>query len=221
MNRAVLEHETLGYGAAPVLNDVSFAFAPGERIAILGSSGAGKSTLLTAIDQKLVASGERVGLLPQDLALVPQLSVVKNVLMGRLDDHGTLYNLTNLLRTRQADRARIMDILGDVGLTSHADCAVETLSGGQKQRTALARALLRGGDIFVGDEPFSAIDETQAAMLLKLVGTRFPTVVLVLHDVALSLSFATRILGLRHGRIEINAAPDAVTPEQINALYHT
>ena len=104
MTLAVLQRETLGYGRTAVLPEVSFALAPGERVVLLGRSGAGKSTLLNAVHDRLAVS-HRVALVPQDHALVPQLSVLRNVLMGRLDDHGAFYNLSNLLRVRAADRS--------------------------------------------------------------------------------------------------------------------
>ncbi|WP_299361110.1 ATP-binding cassette domain-containing protein [uncultured Paracoccus sp.] len=144
MTLPLIDRESLGYGATVVLSGISFALAPGERVVLLGRSGAGKTTLLGTIHDRLVATGTRVALVPQDDALVPQLSVVKNTLMGRLDDHGALYNLTNLVRVRRADRAAILPILADVGLEPEAERPVEGLSGGQKQRTALARAFFRG-----------------------------------------------------------------------------
>lgn len=219
MSLAVLDREALGYGATPVLAGVSFVLEPGEKIAVLGRSGAGKSTLLTAVCDRLVRADTRIALVPQDLALVPQLSVVKNVLMGRLDDHGAIYNLSNLARTRGVDRRAILDILGELGLTGEADRAVDELSGGQKQRTALARAFFRGGEALIGDEPFSALDETQGRALLDRVSERFSTVVLVLHDVSLAFAFATRIVGLRAGRITFDAAPDELSPERVRELY--
>lgn len=221
MNRALLNHETLGYGATSVLTGVSLAIEPGERIAILGRSGAGKSTLVSAVHARLAAAGMRVALVPQDLGLVPQLSVIKNTLMGRLDDHGAFYNLRNLVRTYPADRAAISEILAELGLSAQADSAIDALSGGQEQRVALARAFYRGGDILVGDEPFSALDAKQGAALLDRVTVRFPTIVLALHDVSQAFSFATRILGLRDGVIAIDAPPSAVSKEQVNALYQS
>lgn len=217
--RALLDSESLGYGASVVLEGVSFRLAPGERVVLLGRSGVGKTTLLTAVHDRLVASGERVALVPQDHALVPQLSVVRNALMGRLDDHGALYNLANLIHTRGADRAAILEILRELGLEAEADRAVEGLSGGQKQRTALARAFYRGGAVLIGDEPLSAVDETQAAALLQRIAERFPTVVLALHDVALALGFATRIIGLQAGGVVFDGAPEMLARRRIDALY--
>jgi phosphonate transport system ATP-binding protein len=198
---------------------VSFALAPGERVVLLGRSGAGKTTLLTTVHDRLVGSGRRVALVPQDHGLVPPLSILRNVLMGRLDDHGAFTNMMSLVRPRRADRAEILTILNELGLASEADRAVEGLSGGQKQRTALARALFRGGDVLIGDEPVSAVDGVQATRLLDQVHARFSTSVLALHDVDLARSFATRLIGLRSGAIAFDAAPAQVAAAEFEALY--
>jgi len=219
MNRPLLQAESLGYGASVVLRGVSFALAPGERVVLLGRSGAGKTTLLNAIHDRLIVAGRRVALVPQDHALVPPLSVVRNVLMGRLDDHGALANLASLVRPRRADRAEIVAILAELGLAAEADRAVEGLSGGQKQRTALARALFRGGDVLIGDEPVSAVDGAQAARLLDQVRGRFPASVLASHDVGLARAFATRLIGLRDGAMAFDAAPEDVEAGEVEALY--
>ncbi len=215
----VLERADLGYGAAPVLRGITLALAPGERVVLLGRSGAGKSTLLTALFRALSAQGRRVALIPQDHALVPQLSALRNVLMGRLDDHGAFYNLTTLIRPRGADRRAAMAVLRQVGLANAADSAVETLSGGQRQRTALARALYRGGDVLLGDEPLSAVDPVQAVGLAATLRQSFATAVLALHDVDMALDYATRIVGLKHGAILFDAPVSEVPRAQIEALY--
>ena len=209
----------LGYGAAPVLRDVTLDVESGQRVALLGRSGAGKSTLLAAIRQALLDRGLRVALVPQDHALVPQLSVLRNVLMGRLDDHGAFYNLSNLLRVRAADRSGVAEVLAEVGLTDEIDRPVHALSGGQKQRVALARAWWRGGAVLIGDEPVSAVDETQAAALLDQARARFETALLALHDVGLARRIATRLVGLRRGGILFDAPADTVGDAEIAALY--
>ena len=166
MTLARLAGETLGHGGGAVLSDVTLSLSPGERLVLLGRSGSGKPTLLNALHERLVAGGHRVALAPQDYALVPQLSVLRNTLMGRLDDHGAIANLVTLIRPGRARRAEVAPLLDRLGLGPLIDRPVQSLSGGQRQRTALARALYRGGAVLIADEPVSAVDETQAEALL-------------------------------------------------------
>jgi phosphonate transport system ATP-binding protein len=215
----LIDSQSLGYGGTTVLTGVSFALAPGERVALLGRSGAGKTTLLGALHAALLDAGHRVALVPQEHGLVPQLCVTRNTLMGRLDDHGPLYNLGNLIRPRAVDRAGVGQVLEVLGLAPQARRAVEGLSGGQKQRVALARALWRGGDVLLGDEPVSALDETQGGEILHQIACRFDRVVLALHDVDQAFGFATRIVGLKNGRIVLDAAPLDIPRSRIEALY--
>lgn len=215
----LLDGVDLGYDGAPVLRDLRLAITPGQRVALLGRSGSGKSTLLSALRDSLLARDLRVALVPQDHALVPQLSALRNVLMGRLDDHGALRNLRTLIRPSRSDRAAALSDLARVGLTDLADRAVETLSGGQQQRVALARALHRGGDVIVGDEPLSAVDPRQALALAHQIRDAFPTAILALHDVAIARAFATRIIGLKDGRVLFDVAAEQLDPPRTEALY--
>ena len=215
----LLDGVDLGYGDAPVLRDLRLAVTPGQRVALLGRSGSGKSTLLAALRDALLARDLRVALVPQDHALVPQLSALRNVLMGRLDDHGALRNLRTLIRPSRLDRDAAMADLDRVGLAAHADRAVEAMSGGQQQRVALARAFHRAGDVIVGDEPLSAVDPRQAQALATQIREAFPTAILALHDVAVAHAFATRIIGLKDGAILFDLPADDMDPARTEALY--
>lgn len=217
--RLLFDREALGYGAKVVLSGVTFALIPGERIVVLGRSGTGKSTLLNALYRKLTAEGQRIALVPQEHALVPQLSVRHNVYMGRLDDHGAAYNLLNLAYMLPAERLGIAPVLQLVGLDGLGGQRVETLSGGQKQRTALARAIHRGGAILVGDEPVSSVDERQGADLLEAVAGRFETLVLALHDVHQATRIATRLIGIADGAIRFDRPTAEVRRSEIDDLY--
>ncbi|MCA1334797.1 ATP-binding cassette domain-containing protein [Pseudooceanicola marinus] len=212
-----LSGERLGWGETPVLSDVTLTIEPGERIALLGRSGVGKSTLLAALAQRLTA--RRVALVPQDHGLVGPLSVFHNVWMGRLDDAGTARNLRILLRPSADERAQVEQVLTRVGLTGMGRRRVAQLSGGQRQRVALARALLRGGEVVLGDEPVSALDPSQAAALLEDLAASFPTSVLALHDVTLARQTATRILGLKGGRIVLDAPVADCPRDRLMDLY--
>lgn len=219
MSGLLFDREQLGYGAKVVLSDVTFALAPGERVAVLGRSGAGKSTLLNAVYRRLADAGRPIALVPQEHALVPQLSVFHNVYMGRLDERGSFYNLANLVWPLPTERKRIAPVLDVVGLDGLARQHVEALSGGQKQRTALARAIHRGGDVLIGDEPVSAVDEQQARGLIAEIKGRFQTLLLALHDVELARTAATRLVGIADGRIVFDRPADKVTNGEIDALY--
>lgn len=215
----LLDGVDLGYGGTPVLAGVRLHVAPGERVALLGRSGSGKSTLLSALHGAAAGRGMRIALVPQDAALVPQLSALRNVLMGRLDDHGAWRNLRTLIRPAAPDRAAALADLDRVGLTPQADARVESLSGGQKQRVALARALHRGGDLILGDEPLSAVDPRQAQELAALLRAAFPTAILALHDVAVARAFATRVIGLKQGVFLFDLPVDQLDASRIEALY--
>jgi phosphonate transport system ATP-binding protein len=215
----LLDGVDLGYGGTPVLAGVRLHVAPGERVALLGRSGSGKSTLLSALHGAAAGRGMRIALVPQDAALVPQLSALRNVLMGRLDDHGAWHNLRTLIRPASPDRAAALANLDRVDLTPQADARVESLSGGQKQRVALARALHRGGDLILGDEPLSAVDPRQAQELAALLRAAFPTAILALHDVAVARAFATRVIGLKQGVFLFDLPVDQLDASRIEALY--
>ena len=214
-----LEHETIGWKDRDVLVDVELSVEEGERIAFLGRSGAGKTTLINYLYRRLIGEGRSVALIPQDHALVPPLSVFHNVYMGQLDKRSTLYNLANLIAPKRREVDAIRPILAEIGLEGEMYRAVERLSGGQKQRTAIARALFRGGTIILGDEPVSAIDEKQAALVLEAIHSRFSTVLLALHDIDLALAYCNRIIGLRGGRIALDCPSHAVERRMAEALY--
>ncbi|WP_386683438.1 ATP-binding cassette domain-containing protein [Loktanella sp. R86503] len=211
-----LTGESLGWGGQLALRDVSLQIAKGERIAILGRSGAGKSTLLTALHDRAQV---RLALVPQDHGLIGPLSVFHNVWMGVLDDHGTARNLRTLIWPRADERATVAKVLDIVGLDGLGRRAVSQLSGGQRQRVALARAMLRGGALVLADEPVTALDPEQGAALLDHLLGAFSTCVLVLHDVDQALRVATRIIGLRQGRVAVDAPASDLSADDLLQLY--
>ena len=219
MTLLTLAGETIGWKEHDVLVGVDLSIQEGETIAFLGRSGSGKSTLITHLYRRLIAAGRAVALVPQDHALVPPLSVFHNVYMGRLDKQSTFYNFANLVRPMRREVAAIRLILAEIAMEPEMFRPVERLSGGQKQRTAIARALFRGGDILLGDEPISAIDEKQSAVVLDTIRSRFSTVLLALHDVDLARDYCSRIIGLRGNRIVIDKPSGNIERGEIEALY--
>lgn len=196
-------------GGAPVLGGIDLDVAAGEFVALLGASGTGKSTLLRliagllpadrgrleldgvpAIDdgRELVpAERRKVGMVFQDYALFPTLTVAGNVAFG--------------LRKAQPDR--VAELLDSTGLTAFADRMPHQLSGGQQQRVALARALAPRPRLLLLDEPFANIDVSLRAelgqQLEALVRREQVAVVLVTHDHQEALALADRIAVLTPG----------------------
>lgn len=165
-----------------VLRDVSFELSPGGNLAILGPSGSGKSTLLHvigtlevptsgsvrldgadpfALDEPGLARfrNRHIGFVFQDHHLLPQLSVLENVLIPALADG----------RPDAATRARAEDLIGRVGLADRIDHRPAELSGGERQRVAVARALLRKPRLVLADEPTGSLDRTNALLVGRLL----------------------------------------------------
>lgn len=213
-----LTDETFGYKGRAVLAGVSLTISEGERVALLGRSGSGKSTLLGALYDRLAG---RAALIPQAASLVPQLSCFHNVYMGRLDRHSTLRNLRELAWPAKATLAEIETVLARVDLAPALRQKAGSLSGGQAQRTSVARALYNGRSVVLGDEPVSALDRRHGAAVLEAIHTTHATSILALHDVALALEHASRIVVLKDGAIVLDAPAAGLTERELVALYQS
>ncbi|MDO5493018.1 MAG: ABC transporter ATP-binding protein [Nesterenkonia sp.] len=210
---------TARYGAETVLDDVALHAERGSTLAVIGPSGSGKTTLMRVIagflqpecgtvrldDRDITAvpaHRRRIGLVAQDGALFPHLTVTQNIAFG----------LDRRRLGREEVRRRADEMLELVSLTSeHGRRRPDQLSGGQRQRVALARALARGPELILLDEPFSALDSglrdrTRRAVreVLAETGT---TALLVTHDQNEALSFADQVAVLSDGRLRQAAAP--------------
>ncbi len=209
-----VENLSLHYGAVRALDDVSFDVARGSILCLLGASGSGKSSALRLIaglerpasgritihDHVVAGDGRHVeperrhvGLVFQDFALFPHLTVKANVAFG----------------IRHGDRTQtgstVAALLRDVGLADRADRYPHMLSGGERQRVALARALAPRPRILLMDEPFSSLDSRlrdqvreQTIDLLRRTGT---TTIMVTHDPVEAMRVADRIGVLAQGRL--------------------
>ncbi len=208
--------ETAAYAGAAILRGVSFSIAAGERVALVGESGAGKSTLLRLIYERLAPSAS---LVPQELGLVQSLTVFHNVYMGRLHQRSLWRNLRNLIRPAKADVAEVLETLEPLRLEDKIFSPVGELSGGQQQRTAVGRALFHPADVLIADEPVSNVDEHQARDVLEIVERSKKTVVLAMHDRALAIAFADRLIGIRGGRIVLDASADGMKPSDLDDIY--
>ncbi|HEY0636701.1 MAG TPA: ABC transporter ATP-binding protein [Pseudonocardiaceae bacterium] len=218
MSDLVVSGVTKSFGDHPVLLGVDLVVPSGTLAAVLGPSGCGKTTLLRIVagfeqadagtvsvgGRVVVAPGRslpperrRVGIVPQEGALFPHLSVAANVGFG-------------LPRGRRRD-ARVAELLELVGLAGHGERQPHQLSGGQQQRVALARALAPEPELVLLDEPFSALDTGLRASVREDVRTALrvagATAVLVTHDQQEALSMATSVAVLQAGRVVQAAAP--------------
>ncbi|MFS0867400.1 ABC transporter ATP-binding protein [Microbacterium sp. 179-B 1A2 NHS] len=191
-------------GPCPVLGDVELEIAPGEIIAVVGPSGCGKSTLLrllAGLDTPTAGSvgidgsplrdtDDRTAVAFQEPRLLPWRTVAQNVALGLPRGTG-----------RVDVQNRVAELLELVGLTAAADRRPREVSGGMAQRASLARALARGPEVLLLDEPFGALDAlTRLRMqdlLLDIHAAEPTTVVLVTHDVEEALYLADRVLQLR------------------------
>lgn len=199
-----------------VLHEITLRIEQGEKVGLLGPSGAGKSTLLEALRQQQPLQSAWC---PQQSALVPMLSVFHNIYMGALDRHGALYNLVNLIRPTTAQWQQVEQLAGELGIADKLRTSIDRLSGGQAQRTALGRALFSQRDVLLADEPVSSLDENQGEALLQLALSRHHTSVTALHDRELALHCCDRIIGLKGGRIIIDAPSQNLSVQDLNELY--
>ncbi len=211
-----LDNHSFGYGTKTVLHEISLQVEGGEQIAVIGPSGAGKSTLLARLYQLLTPGAAYIH---QQYSLVHQLSVFHNIYMGRLDQNHLLYNLLNLIQPQRRELQQIKSIAEQLGLADLLRQRVDTLSGGQQQRVAVGRALYRGSPVILADEPVASIDPHQGATVLKQLMSTDRTTITALHSVTFAKRFATRIIGLKNGRLLFDAAADKVTEHQIQHLY--
>jgi lipoprotein-releasing system ATP-binding protein len=213
--RHLSKHYATAQGELPILNDISFALAPGGGMAVMGPSGSGKSTLLNILgtldipsaggvtldgcdpfalaEPELAAFRNRqIGFVFQDHALLPQCTVLENVLaptlVARDGDHS----------------ARARELLTHVGLSHRLTHRPAELSGGEKQRVAIARALIRSPRLLLCDEPTGNLDHrsanTVATLLLDLHQARQTMLVVVTHSRELAARLP-RCFDLADGRL--------------------
>ena len=224
-----------------VLHNISFAIQQGEKVAIIGSSGAGKTTLLHLIagiiqpDSGYVhingkslnglkpgrELSELVGVIHQQFDLVPQISVVQNVLVGRLGQWSLLRSILSMIWP--IERGLASKALARVGLSGKQLERTSNLSGGEQQRVAIARMLVQDPELFVADEPVASLDPTRASYLIELLGQvtdqTGKTLVTSLHSLDLVRKNFTRLIGLRNGIQVFDLDCQDVTDRMIKDLY--
>ena len=225
------------------LKEVDLEVPKGQVLALIGPSGAGKSTLIRCINRLVeptsgkvwlddlelthLGSGalrrarRRMGMIFQEYALVERLTVMENVLSGRLGYVGFWRSLTR--RFPQSDVDEAFRLLDRVGLLEMADKRADELSGGQRQRVGIARALIQNPALLLVDEPTASLDPKTSRQIMRLIcelcAERGLAAIINIHDVALAQMFVQRVIGLRFGAVEFDGPPDALTPEVLTQIY--
>jgi len=230
------------YGNYEALRRVNLSFAPGEFVVILGPSGAGKSTLLRCINRltapsagEIVINGaafasnardlrllrRRVAMIFQQHNLVKRLSVLKNVLVGRMADLPPLLTLMQLFP--ETDVKIAMHCLEQVNLAHKAANRADRLSGGEQQRVGIARALAQQPQVMLADEPVASLDPKTSRTVLNYLKQSCKesniAVLCNLHQIDYALEFGERIVGLSAGEVVYDGSPAGVTADVIRRIY--
>ena len=225
------------------LKEVDLTVPAGQVLALIGPSGAGKSTLIRCINRlveptsgDVLLKGEslthlrssglrrvrrRIGMIFQEYALVERLSVMENVLSGRLGYVG--FWASYFRRFPQSDIDTAFSLLDRVGLEPMADKRADELSGGQRQRVGIARALIQKPELLLVDEPTASLDPKTSRQIMRLITElcteRKLAAIINIHDVALAQMFAQRIVGLQAGSIVYDGNPEGLTSDVLTQIY--
>jgi len=177
--------------------------------------------LVSLSPRELRAARRRIGMIFQEFNLVDRLTVMENILSGRLGAVGFL--AAWLRRYPPRDVANAFAILDRVGLAGRHDSRADALSGGQRQRVGIGRALMQEPELLLVDEPTASLDPKTARQIMRLIRTlaeeRATPALVNIHDVGLAQSFADRIIGLQGGRVVFDGAASGLTPEVLTTIY--
>jgi phosphonate transport system ATP-binding protein len=225
------------------LKGIDFAVEDDDFFAIIGPSGAGKSTLIRCINRlvepsqgEIIFDGRNVTSMPrrelpglrrdigvifQEFNLIDRMSVMDNVLSGRLGYTGNLRTLFRAFPREDIDHGIAM--LDRVGLIEHVDKRADELSGGQRQRVGIARALMQNPKMLLLDEPTSALDpkiSREIMGLIKQMATELNVPCLCnIHDVQLATEFCNKIIGLQDGSMMFNGPTEDMNEDRLNEIY--
>ena len=227
------------------LRSIDLTIKSGEFISVIGPSGAGKSTFLRSInclnwisEGKIFLEGEEitkkrgkqlrlarrsVGMIFQNYNLVYRLSVLQNVLHGRL---GYKQGIRGLFGNyTEEEKLEAIDLIEELGLKDYIYARASELSGGQKQRVGIARAIMQNPKLLLCDEPIASLDPSSAKVTMELLqemtSKRNITCIANLHQVDIAQKYSTRIIGLKDGDIVFDGAPEELTANRIAQIYGT
>ncbi len=225
------------------LNNVTLSVPAGQVLALIGPSGAGKSTLIRCVNRlveptsgsgvldgsditrvrgkALREARRQIGMIFQSYALVERLSVMENVLSGRLGSVG--FWRSWFRRFPEADIRQAIGLLERVGLETMLDKRGDALSGGQKQRVGIARALMQNPKLLLVDEPTASLDPKTSRQIMRLIcelcAEQHLATIINIHDVALAQQFVHRVVGLRAGAVVYDGPPEGLTQEVLTTIY--
>jgi phosphonate transport system ATP-binding protein len=227
----------------PILRDINLTIEGRGITAIIGPSGTGKSTLVRCINRLVTPTSgailfqgqdlaklsglalrqarRKIGMVHQEYNLVERLSVMENVLSGRL---GYVPAWKAWLRKFEpADIQKAFGLLDAVGLGDFATRRADQLSGGQRQRVGIARALMQDPDLILADEPTSSLDPKTSVevmeIMVRLAGARNTPVVINIHNVDLAKRFSNRIIGMARGTVVFDGPPGDLKDYHLADIY--
>lgn len=233
------------HNTTKALDDLSFSVEEGEFLSIIGPSGAGKSTILRCINRlidategKIIYDGADVmqlgksqlrrvrtktGMIFQHYNLVDRLSVMENVLHGRLGQKSAFASMIG--HYTEAEKEKAFAIFSELGLAEQAYKRCDALSGGQKQRVGIARAIMQEPKLILCDEPIASLDpkasKTIMDHLAQINQTRKITCIVNLHQVDVAMKYSHRILGIAAGKVVFDGTPSELTQEKIHEIYQS
>ncbi len=225
------------------VDDVSLNIEQGQFVGVIGLSGSGKSSLLKTINhlvrphsgaihiehtdigrlnhKELRRVRREIGFIFQEYNLVDKISVLENVLLGRLGYKSSLKSFFGLFDDEDYEMA--LNALGQVGLKDKTFVRADQLSGGQKQRVAIAKALCQEPKMILADEPVSSLDISSAQVVMdnfKEINSKSKTTIMInLHDVNLARKYCSRIIALRDGKLFFDKEVGDISDQQLQALY--
>ncbi len=225
------------------LHGVSLTIDKPQVVAIIGPSGAGKSTLIRCVNRlveptsgSIVLDGaditklsrgalrkarRRMGMIFQEYNLVERLTVMENVLSGRL---GYVSFWRSFRRKYPpADVQAAYALLDRVGLKGYENTRADSISGGQRQRVGIGRALMQQPDLLLVDEPTASLDPKTSRQIMRIIvelaHERGTPTLLNIHDVPLAQTYADRVVGLAAGRIVFDGGPDELNETVLTEIY--
>ena len=238
-----IENLTVTYGNVVALKDINLNINDGEFVVVIGPSGAGKSTLLRCLNGLIKpskgkisvngievtgANGEElrklrcnIGIIFQQFNLVKRLSVMTNILCGRL---GYANELPSLLgHFSKEDKELATKSLARVGLEDKTYQRADTLSGGEQQRVAIARALVQNPSVILADEPMASLDHRLAHLIMDILKRINEedgiTMLVTLHVLELALQYGQRLVALNKGAVVYDGVPKNLTPKLLEKIY--